>query len=77
VSESNTGTLSMTPIQSTVYDSLRAHGYRYATTEADGVVRLVLREREGDAIIHRLALYPDGKTYEVTNQGKFNLVTFR
>jgi len=77
VSESNTGTLSMTPIQSTVYDSLRTHGYRYATTEADGVVRLKLCEPEGDTIIHSLALYPDGKTYEVTNKGQFNLVTFR
>ena len=67
----------MTPVQSTVYDSLRAHGYRYATTDDDGVVRLVLREREADTIIYRLALYPDGKTYEVTQQGKFNLVTFR
>ena len=70
-------TRTMTPTQATVYDSLRAHGYRYATTDADGVVRLVLREPEADTIIHRLALYPDGKTYEVTNQGKFNLVTFR
>ena len=67
----------MTPVQSTVYDSLRAHGYRYSRTDADGVVRLVLRESEADTIIHRLALYPDGKVYEVSNQGKFNLVSFR
>ncbi len=60
----------MTTIQKILYDSLRALGYAYASTDRDGSVDLVDR-----ATKHRLCLYPDATLYEI-RAGKYVSVTF-
>ncbi|MFK5282308.1 hypothetical protein ACI3PL_22390, partial [Lacticaseibacillus paracasei] len=72
-------TAPMTPKQATVYDSLRAFGYAYVSTDDDGVINMERREElaESSRVLHRVALYPDATTYEVTPAGKYNKVNFR
>lgn len=61
----------MTTIQKIVYDALRAYGYAYLSTDADGVVNMDTRPPS-----HRLALYPSAQLYEI-RAGKYFNVTFR
>ncbi len=61
----------MTPIQKILYDSLRALGLAYLSTDRDGAVNMVNRNTQ-----HTLSLYPSGQLYEV-RVGKYINVTFR
>jgi hypothetical protein len=61
----------MTPIQKILYDSLRALGLAYLSTDRDGAVNMINRNNQ-----HTLCLYPSGQLYEI-RAGKYLNVTFR
>jgi hypothetical protein len=63
----------MTIIQKIVYDSLRALGYAYVSTDArDGSIKMLHR-----ATSHRLCIYPSAQLYEISAKGAYVSVTFR
>lgn len=61
----------MPPIQKILYDSLRAFGYAYLSTDSDGVINLDTRPPS-----HRIALYPNGLLYQIV-RGEYQLLTAR
>jgi hypothetical protein len=63
----------MTIIQKIVYDSLRAFGYAYVSTDArDGSIKMLHR-----ATLHCVCLYQSAHLYEISAKGAYVSVTFR
>ena len=62
----------MPPIQKILYDSLRAFGYCYLSTDRDGTINMDTRPPS-----HRIALYPSGELYEVRRDGRYHSLRAR
>jgi hypothetical protein len=63
----------MTIVQKIVYDSLRALGYAYVSTDAqDGSIKMLHR-----ANLHCVCLYQSAHLYEISVKGSYVSVTFR